>query len=488
MKQNNQWMERKEFVRNVRQQLQINLIQQKNKGIESAAVVAFMCLFMTVLAVLAFYHSEEVQYYSVFYGYSTWIWIGILWILIPAHQLFHHDAISMYPGNAITRYLGRILADHIHMFLYMLCVGLLYMLQCGLLWLLLQGRAGVDVTVVFDLRYLAVGLLRISVYCMALYGGLALLLALDARFGNWFRCIFYAGILSLIVVCVQCRPVFMAEIMGWIQGEQKDFTSYLSVLALIWLVCIVAAGILACYVHSWKIGYKANYMMLLIAGVCLFCIIFLSGITITVEDTVESESGAGGNGEQYESAGRYGAEDYYSSILIRLPDHNSYSMDEDMVEVINSANGKKAGTLCQYLNNGDNIGFNLGSKSEAAGMEIPKGIDLSGIDEEHGMLIFQCHNVRINGQDVYCDFMEDLQNNLRQTEDMGKISLKYAGNLKSMICIDFFPSADRFLHRGKRDMTMKEYCERQPYFQTTLLVSDARYEALEAEMDEETGE
>lgn len=101
------------------------------------------------------------------------------------------------------------------------------------------------------------------------------------------------------------------------------------------------------------------------------------------------------------------------------------------------------------------------------------------------MLIYQCYDVRINGREVYRNLMGDLQKNLRQTEDRSKIALEYAGNLKCTVCLDFFPSADCFLYHGSRDLTMKEYCDRQPYFMTTLLVSDIRYEAFEAEMEKE---
>lgn len=485
MVQNNQWMERKEILGNVRKQLQINLIQQKNRGIGSVSTPVFYVLFLTVLAVVTFYASKEVEYYSVFNGYSGILWIGIGCILVPAHQMFRNDTISMYPGNAITRYLGRILADHIQMFLYILCVGLLYVMQCGLLWLFLQGKTGVDVSVLIDPKYLAVGLLRFSAYSMALYGGFALFLALDARFGIWFRIAFYAGLLCLVGFFVLVHPKFMTGIGGWIQGKHTALFPYLSVFVLIWLVCIVAAGIVACTVRSWKIGQKPNYIGILVAVLCFFCIVVLSNTTISVEsDTieVESESGEGDNRMPYEPV--YGTEDLYSNILISLPENNCYSMDEDMVDVINAASGKKIGSLRQYINNVDNIGFRIGRKSEAADLKIPKGIDLSGIDEEHGILIYQCYNVRINGQDIYRDLMEDLQNNLRQADDRSKIKLEYAGNLKCIVCLDFFPSADRFLYHGSRDLTMKEYNDSRPYLLTTLLVSDKRYEEFEAEMDQ----
>lgn len=486
MEQNDQRRKRKEFLTNVHQQLQINLIQQKNRVIGLVSTPAFYVLFLTVLAAVTFYISKEVEYFSVFNGYSGFIWIGIACILVPAHQMFRNDAISMYPGNVITRYLGRILADHLQMFFYILFVGLLYVVQCGLFWLFLQGKTGVDVSVIFDPRYLLVGLLRFSAYSMALYGGFALFWALEARFGIRFHIVFYAGLLCLVCYWVLVHPKFLTGIGRWMQGKHTALFPYLSVFVLIWLVCIVAAGIVACYVRSWKIGQKANYIGILVAVLTFFCIAVVSNTMISVEfDTSEAEleSGEADNRMPYEPV--YGTEDLYSSILIRLPENNDYSMDEDMVDVINAASGKKTGSLHGYINNADNIGFSIGRKSEASDMGIPKEIDLSGIDEEHGMLIYQCYDVRINGRDVYRDLMGDLQKNLRQTEDRSKIKLEYIGDLKCVVCFEFFPSADRFLYHGSRDLTMKEYRDRQPYFMTTLLVSDACYETFEAERGEE---
>lgn len=476
MEEINQRMERKELWRNVRKQVQINLIQQKNRGIGIGITLMMYILFVTVLGIILLHTSEEAEYYSVFYGYSSFVWVGILCILILTHQLFTNGAISMYPGNAISRYLGRILVDHIHLFFYLLCVALAYMMQCGLLCLLLQGKTGVDTSVVFDIRYLGVGLLRLAAYGMALYGVSSLFMALYARFGTYFMIVLLAGFFGLAFCGLRYHPEFMMPVWRWILEKHTELFPYINVFLLIWLVCILASGILACYVHCWRIGHKGEYIVILVA---VFFGFFGGILTI---GTYRSDVG-----EEYRGT-QYGEEDLYCSVMVKLPENNAYDISEEMAEVVDSDTGKKFGSLYQYINNQNNLGFNIGSKSEAADMGIPGGVDMSGIDEEYGMLIFQLHDVRINGQYIYRDLVKDMQKNLRQVEDNSQIKLEYAGNLKSTICFDFFPSADHFLYHGKADMTMKEYSNTQPYLLTTLLVSDARYEAFNEWMDEELDE
>lgn len=477
MKEINQRLERKGFWENVRKQVQINLIQQRNGRFVISIFLMGYILLITVLGVIFFYTSKEVEYYSVFYGYSSFVWMGMLCILILTHQLFTNGAISMYPGNAISRYLGRSLADHIQMFLYLLCIALTYMVQCGLLWLLLQGKTGLDISVIFDIRYLGVGLLRFAAYGMALYGVSSLFMTLSARFGNWFIIVSLVGIFGCLYYSIRYRSEFMKFANVWIMEGQTELFPYIGIFLLIWLVCILASALLACYVRSWRIGRKGELIVI------LFAVFFgYFGSVLVTDPYSMSELGAEGSVTQYTSG------DLYCSVLIKLPKNNAYEMNEEMAEVVDSNTGKKFGSLYQYINNRNNLGFDMGSKSGAAYMGVPAGIDLSGINEEYGMLIFQFHDVRINGQYIYRDLVEDMQKNLRQVEDSSQIKLEYVGNLKSTICFDFFPSADRFLYHGRHDITMKEYCDTQPYLLTTLLMSDARYDAFEEEMEKEMEE
>lgn len=480
MEEINQRLERKGLWENVRKQVQINLIQQKNGRIVISIFLMVYILLVTVLGNISFYTSKEVEYYSVFYGYSGFVWMGMLCILILTHQLFTNGAISMYPGNAISRYLGRSLADHIQFFLYLLCVALAYMVQCGLLWLLLQGKTGLDISVIFDIRYLGVGLLRFAAYGMALYGVSSLFMALSARFGNRFIIVLWVGIFGCLYYSIRYRSEFMMLANVWIMEGQTELFPYIGIFLLIWLVCILASVLLACYVRCWRIGRKGELITILFAVFFVYFGSILVTNPYAMSELREEDSVTG--------VREYGEEDLYSYILIKLPKNNAYDMNEEMAEVVDSKTGKKYGSLYQYINNQNNLGFDMGSKSGAAYMGVPAGIDLSGINEEYGMLIFQLHDVRINGQYIYRDLVEDMQKNLRQVEDSSKIKLEYAGNLKSTICFDFFPFADRFLYHGRRDITMKEYYDNQPYFLTTLLMSDARYEAYEEWMEEEMEE
>ncbi|MDE6852247.1 MAG: hypothetical protein K2J67_07130 [Lachnospiraceae bacterium] len=481
MEEKNQRMEKETMGRNICRLVRIHLIQKRNPLIGLGASVIIYFLFITVCVIGAYYGSNNVRYYEIVNGYGGIIWTGILYILILEYQLFTNEAISMYPGNAVTRFLGRIIADHIQLIIFILCVGMASILQCGLLQILLQGKAGLETSVIFDIRYLGTALLQLGAYAMALYGVFAFFLALDARFGNRFRIALLVGIFGMVYGGIRYQPRFMMLVWGWIQKDHTELFPYIGVFLLIWLVCLLASGILACFVRCWKIGCRVEYIVVL-TGVCfvVWMVLLMTGLTIEIE----SEDGEEGSIAQYEPGDQYGAEDLYSSALIELPEDNAFGMDEDMVDVVDMDNGKKSGSLHQYINGNDNVGFNIGSKSEAAGMGIPGEIDLSGIDEEHGMLIFQVHDVRINGQDIYWDLMEDLQKNLRQVADSSKIKLEYAGKLKSTVCFDFFPSTDRFLYHDRRDMTMREYVNRQPYLLTTLLISDARYEEFERAMDE----
>lgn len=496
MVQKNQGMKKKDLLENVRKQVQINLIQQRKNGIGAGIGFLVYILFVTVLVVGSFYTSEEQYYYPVIYGYGSFSWIGILCILVSAYQMFTNEAISMYPGNAITRYLGRVIVDHIWIVYYILCVGMAYILQSGLSWILLRGITDLDITVIFDIRYLGVGLLRFGAYAMALYGVFALVLALDARFGIRFRIGLLAGILVLVFCGVRYRLRFMVSAWRWIRGDHTELFPYIGIFLLIWLLCILAAGILAGSIRYWRMGYytgNAVFLGVAFLGVIVFAMIFLTNVTITIEsgdeeeiamETSDGEGSAAESGNEEEiGVTQYREEDLYSSILIKLPEDYNYSMDEDMVDVVD-ANGKRLCGLYEYMNENNNMGFDVWGKSEAAEIGIPKEIDLSGIDEEHGMLIFNLQNVRINGQEIYRDLVEDMQKNLRQTEDRSKIKLEYAGNLKSTLCFDFFPSADRFLYHDSGDMTMKEYTTRPPYSLTTLLLSDAQYKAFEKKMEE----
>ena len=477
MEEKNQMSERKELWENVRKQVQINLIQQRNGRFVISIFLMVYILLVTVLGNISFYTSKEVEYYSVFYGYSGFVWMGMLCILILTHQLFTNGAISMYPGNAISRYLGRSLADHIQLFLYLLCVALAYIVQCGLLWLLLQGKTGLDISVVFDIRYLCVGLLRFAAYGMALYGISSLFMALSARFGNRFIIVSLVVIFGCVYYSIRHRSEFMMLVNSWILEGQTELFPYIGIFLLIWLVCILASGILACYVRCWRIGHKGELITISIA---VFFVYF--GSVLVTDPYAMSELG---EEDSITSVRQYDEEDLYSYILIKLPQNNAYDMNEEMAEVVDSNTGKNFCSLYQYINNRNNLGFSIGSKSEAKEMGISEGFDLSGIDEEYGLMIFQFHDVRINGQYIYRDLVKDMQKNLSQVEDNSQIKLEYAGNLKSTICFDFFPSADRFLYHGSQDMTMKEYYDNQPYFLTTLLMSDAQYEAYEGWMKEE---
>lgn len=472
----NQGMGKKVFWENVRKQVQINFIQQKNLFIGIYGALMVYTLFITVLGIISFYRSNTIEYYSVFFGYSTFVWTGILCILVLTYQLFSNDMISMYPGNAISRYLGRALSDHIHLFCYLLCVALSYVLQCGLFLLFLRGKAGLDVSVIFDIRYLAVGLLRLGAYGMAYYGAFSLFMALFARLGKWFFFTLVAGIAGFVSYCAIYGPGFMMALWEWLQGDHIKLLPYISIFWVIWLACMLASVVLACHVRCQRIFRKSEYIMFMIS-VCLGIVggLAVTGFHIIVESDI-SEEGRGT---------KYGEEDLYSSILIRLPEDHAYNMDEEMVDVIDPNSGEKLCPLYQYINNYDNLVYSLYGKSEIADMGMPDGVDLSGVDEEHGLLIFQTHDVRINGQNIYRDLMKDMQKNLRQVEDRNRIKLEYAGNLKTTICFDFFPSADRFLYHGSRDITMKEYYDTQPYLLTTLVLSDDRYAAYEKEMDEE---
>ncbi|MDE6566689.1 MAG: hypothetical protein K2K70_03015 [Lachnospiraceae bacterium] len=475
MEEINRGMERKEWWGNVRKQVQINLIQQKNKAIGLGGGLIVYILFVTLLRGIALYNSKALEYYSVCYGYSGFVWIGILsGILIPACQLFTNGAISMYPGNAITRFLGRCITDHIQIFIYLLCVAIAYMAQCGLLWLLLQGKTGVDISVIFDIRYLGVGLLRLGAYGMTLYGAFSLFLALDARFGNRFSIALLVVFFALMYYCIRYQPPFIMQVWGWMRADNTELFPCISIFLVIWLVCILASGILACYVRYWRIARTAEYIVIC-AAAFLACGVFVLTDAIDIRYEIEEEN----------SVRQYGEEDLYCSVLIKLPENNTYDMNEEMAEVVDTGSGKKLGGLYQYINNENNLGFSIDSKSEAADIGIPAGVDLSGIDEEHGVLIFQLHDVQINGQYIYRDLVEDMQKNLRQVEDSSRIKLEYAGNLKSTICMDFFPSVERILYHGRRNMTMREYYNNQPYLLTTLLMSDTRYEAFEEWMDEE---
>lgn len=476
MEEINQRSERKKLWENVRKQVQINLIQQRNGRFVVSIFLIVYILLITVLGVISFYTSKEVEYYSVFYGYSGFVWMGMICILILTHQLFTNGAISMYPGNAFSRYLGRCLADHIQFFLYLLCVALTYMVQCGLLWLLLQGKTELDISVIFDIRYLVVGLLRFAAYGMALYGVSSLFMALSARFGNRFIIVSLVVIFGCVYYSIRHRSEFMMLANAWILEGQTELFPYIGIFLLIWLLCILASGILACYVRCWRIVHKGELITILFA---VFVVYF--GSVLVTDPYAMSELGVENSGTQF------GEEDLYSYILIKLPQNNAYDINEEMAEVVDSNTGKNFGSLYQYINNRNNLGFSIGSKSEAKEMGIPEGVDLSGIDEEYGLMIFQLHDVRINGQYIYRDLVKDMQKNLSQVEDNSQIKLEYAGNLKSTICFDFFPSADYFLYHGSQDMMMKEYYHNQPYFRTTLLMSDARYEAYEEWMDEELG-
>ena len=84
MEKINQRLERKGLWENVRKQVQINLIQQKNKSIGIVITLMVYILFVTVLGIISFYNSKEAEYYSVFYGYSSFVWVGILCVLVPA--------------------------------------------------------------------------------------------------------------------------------------------------------------------------------------------------------------------------------------------------------------------------------------------------------------------------------------------------------------------------------------------------------------------
>lgn len=470
------------FWWNVRKMIQIYLQQRRKCFAVSVLVIAFYLMIVSVPTLILLIHRDGMSYYYVLGGYGGFVAVGVIIMLGYSLNLLSNERISMYPGNAMSRYLSRLLADHALMLGYTLLVGLMYLLQSGLFWLVLHGREGMDVQQFFDVRYLGLGMLRIYLTWMMIYGIFAVLLALYARWGMKVLMSFVG--ISLLIVFVEwylaiSRVTFLAafmKIVAWWEKwttENTDLLSYVGFSFTVWIVCMLVAVIIVHSMRMWRCDNTGIYAVMMV----------FVGLSINVAVLFAStDAYYGGRDIRYGEEGSSQQDGVLTSqLLVELPWDCSYPSEDslDYYFFIDEKTGKKYGKMMDYFNL--NCESELICVSQASDTDLPKDLDLSAVDDEHILFWYQMDNVRVNGREIYEDFMENLTKHLIPAYDDGKFEMEYHGTLNAMICNDFFPGIDRFLYHDKGDMMMDEYIREPIDMQVFIVMSDARLEQETAE-------
>ncbi len=474
MEEREQRAETVTFWDNVRRMVQIHMIQQKQWCIYSVLVIGIMFLIITVSVLTAFIYRAGIQKYYVLSGYGGCAIVGYFIMLGRSHTLLANEHISMYPGNTMSRYLSRVLVDHGFMLVYTLFFGLFYILQSGVFWLFLHGRSGVDISQLFDIRYLGLGMLRIYLIWMMVYGILAVFYAIVAKWG--FKALVgMAGVLVAGLWYMALRyPDQLVRIKAWWvnrTSESTNIVSYAGVCLVVWLFCMFVTTMIASGIHVWKKSNPGVY------GVIWTSLIFVyAGALFIIAGNREDGTVLLGNVVSYDRM-----ECLRSQALIKLPQNcaalvsnepDSYSMvDQD---------GKKYGSVVEYFN--VDYKYNVTSVSQAVedGV-IPEGTDLSGINDQYALYLYEIPNIQLHGHEIYRDFIDCLPESMIPACDSKQCRMEYRDSDASAIYNDCFPGVDRFLYHGKNDITMDDYYQNQPVWKVTVVLSDARYAELDGE-------
>lgn len=462
------------FWDNVRKLVQIYIMHQKKPWITSVLVTGIFLLVVSVCTLIAFIHRVGIQRYYILGGYGGIVAVGILIILARSHTLLANEHISMYPGNAMSRYLGRVIVDHGYMLAYTVFVGLFYVLQSGVLWLFLHGIAGVDTGQLFDIRYLGLGMLRIYLIWMMLYGVLAVINAIVAKWG--FRGlvgiggVFVAGVWYMAF----CHFDRLVQLEIWWNSrttENTNAVSYVGFCLAVWLICMLVATMITSRIRMWKKSNPGVYL-------AIFSLLCLASGGTMLSASIYTEEAIVLLGEEvsYDQM-----EPLHSQALVELPQNcaDMVNSDPGSFSMVNE-DGKIYDSMTEYFDVGYEYTITCVSEAVEDGV-VPEGTDLSGVDEEHALYVYEVPNVRLHGQELYRDFMDGLPERLVPVYGQKQYNMEYHGPWTSVIYNNYFPGVDRFLYHGDQDITMEEYYQDQPVWKVAVVLSDNRYAEADAE-------
>lgn len=403
-------------------------------------------LYDFVCVVGACFLLRDTRCLEVVGGQSIFIWIGLLEIILP-WNFFTDQRISMYPGNTRTRFVSKIMADQMAVLLYLLCVALLYLVQCGLLWLFLHGRG---VSVACSLSYLGAGILSVYGLCLLVSGISAWILAMNARFGRKFDLCFDVMLLLMLCYSGMHDPDMLIREVQWgglkWMFENTDIVNYFGGCVIVWLICILTAGILAWHIPSLK---KPGGMGYVVTMGTVAVVIFAQIAAVSSIDFGEEKR------EQREESMQ---DTICSTFLAELEGTDSYGEDI-IIDVVDAQNGMSYGGLEDYL--GMDIVYRWIDVESAVEGRVASAEELSAVDEGHALVVWMVPEIRVGGWEVGRELAENMKGDIRQPGDTQKLKLEYFGERVQRVCCDFFPSADRFIYRGRRDVLMKDYRNRE---------------------------
>ncbi len=332
------------FWGNVRRLAHIYFIHTQSMLLYGMLVCFGVVLIVTITEIWTMLHYQNIQDVCVLSAYGGMVCFGMVIMLFASET----SKISIFPGNAISRHIARLLVDYACCLIYVLFVGLLYLMQSAVFWLFFHGKEWIDISHMFDARYLGIGMLHMFLLWMMFHGILAIFLALHAK---WQNRVFVAVVLSVALVVFYLQfihPETMKPIWRWWSEhiiENRNIFSYFGFVVCIWLVGMLISFLLVSTMKKWK-ETSGMGMIIWMGSMCWFIMIAL--ILGTPEyETEATESYMAGAQSVYS-----GMKKLSKQVLIKVPE-----IKEDFIEqapmdfdCIHEKDGGNHGTVGDYFN------------------------------------------------------------------------------------------------------------------------------------------
>ncbi len=456
------------FWGNVRKMVQVNMLQQRGNLLGAIIGCGIYSVFMAVGMINTYYHTNDMEYYNIINVYNGIFVLGIFFMLLSVYKTFSDERISMYPGTVMSRLVAKLFADHLRMLLYLVGLAVFYAIHYGLLWIFLQGSHHGNVEIICDIRGLGVGLLCLYLIMAVLHTGLLFFFACDAKFG--VKAVMGgAALLLLALVFLRC---FQPEVLRacerlyqrWIGGNRNLFEC-IAVFLGIMLTGLLLTFLVAKHIRGWRKSHIETYITVFGMGIIIF---FVGMFFLLPEDFYEESS------IQYESDDT--SERLYGSVLADFPENVDSLRNDSLICLTDEYDGRTYESISEYI---PKCTYMYTSVSEAETDELMREVDLSGVDEDHVMVVCSMPNIQVNGREIYRDVMEVLQEHMRPFGDKKNLRIECLARLRPVVQMTFMPSAERFLCSEENSMNAWNFEELSPTLSVCVVMSDARYAALD---------